>query len=818
MIDPLTTAAQYVAAGLSVLPVAIDGTKRPDPIVKEWATYKKRKPTDVELVHWFTIPKGIGIIGGEVSGNLEILDIETPEAVEQWGALIMASEAGRSLLESLPRVATPSGGMHVYYRCSKIQGNQKLARTRLPDGKIKTVIETRGEGGYVIAPGSPPGCHESGKPYELVSLVPLTKIPAIGPDERDILLGAARAMDTIPHDALPSRPERVVEFIGPSVAEHYNNNYTWAELLQPNGWTYLKTDSKGVEHWQCAHSHNAGNCATIRTYEGGREVLHVFCTSAAGFSNEKSYSKFQAYAILEHMGDMKAAAVALRTLWGWKRKAPQPKEPAELTPVRQEARVNLLNMLGRFYNTDRSNAARLSYYYGDNIRYVPTRGWVTWGLGKWHDDHAGEVVELMKGLPERILEEASSISATGVLEAVGGDDVVNVRKELFKHAVYSASTKALKACEFQARSHPDLMVPQDKFDVNPRELNLINGVLDLETGLLREARPTDYFFRQANVYYDADAECPQFKEFLRTIFVGDDELIAYLQRALGYSLSGAVTEQCLFFCYGDGANGKSTLLDLIYHMLGDYSRSCPQHTFSDDKRTEQTNDLARLPGVRFLRSNEVKQDSRMDENLIKKVTGGDVITARLLNKEFFDFVPQFKIWIDGNHKPVIKGLDHGIWRRIHLIPFRAKFTDALKDPLMPEKLRAEIPGIFNWCVNGYQYWSAQGLMPPEEVKKATKEYRDDMDTLGEFMKEHTLRITGATTLSTTLYQAYCKWSADTGHGIMSQTRFGRQLTERGIRKTTGTSGPNKDRAIYHDIALRGRDEQFDNHWQRGQSA
>lgn len=819
MLDPLTTAAEYVAAGLSVLPIRIDGTKRPDGVlppdpktgIHEWAPYKHRLPSDSEIVTWFTHPKGIGIIGGAISGSLEVLDIETAEAVEQWGALIMSSETGRSLLQRLPRVSTPGGGMHVYYRCERIQGNQKLARTELPDGKIKTVIETRGEGGYVVAPGSPPSCHESGRPYELLS-GKLTAIPVIGPDERALLLDCARALDTLPKDHLPAREERVVEFTGVSVAEHYNHNTTWAELLQPNGWKYLKTHRNGTEEWQCPHSHDAGNCATIRTYEGAREVFHVFCTNQHGFSAEKSYSKFQAYAILEHMGDQKHAAQSLRTLWGWKkRKPPEPKEPVAMTPVKQQAQLDLLATLGRFYNTDRSNAQRLCFYYGDNIRYVPTRGWVIWDLGKWHDDQAGQSVELMKQLPERILEEASSVSASGVLTSVGGDDVVNVRKELFKHAVYSASTRAIRATEFQARSHPDLMVPQGNFDTNPREINLINGVLNLETGVLRQARPTDYFFRQANVFYDAEAECPNFKDFLRQIFIMPDshlpneELIAYVQRALGYSLSGQISDQCLFFCYGDGANGKSTLLDLIYHILGDYSRSCPQHTFADDKRTEQTNDLARLPGVRFLRSNEVKQDSRMDENLIKKVTGGDVITARLLNKEFFDFVPQFKIWIDGNHKPTIRGLDHGIWRRIQLVPFLAKFEGKAIDHDLPEKLRQEIPGIFNWMVNGYQYWSAQGLMAPETVKKATKEYQQDMDGFGEFVKEHVIVAQGITTLASVLYQEYCKWSQDTGHGIMSQTRFGRTLSQRGYRKSTVQSGINKDRTVYHHIALRGRE-------------
>lgn len=818
MTDILAIAASLVAAGISVIPVSMDGTKRPAfaSLPKDadgnatWAPFKSRLATDPELVAWFAKPKGIGIVAGKVSGSLEILDIESESAAADWARHVIATPIGEELLHRLPRVVTPSGGWHIYYRCSEIEGNQKLARTLLPDNKIQTVIETRGEGGYVIAPGSPPKCHELAKPYVLVDEnCPITKVPRITPDERDLLLTAARALDTVPDDSpqLPRpRDQRVVQYEGASVIDTYNATAHWVDILQPAGWKFLKSNrSTGTEYWQCPHSDDHGNCATIRTYTGGRELLYIFCTSAHGFQPEKGHNKFQAYAVINHNGNQSLAARHLRKEWGWKGKKP-PVDLKPLTDVVIEDRSQMLRSLGKLFNTDAANAKRLAFYNSERFLYSPEQGWLVWRDNHWVLDEAHEVWEAIVQLGDRILEEMAM--AETLLDPGTGDDVINVRKELFKLARHVQALGGSKGCEFHARH--EMLANLSEFDTKHHELTCINGILDLESGKLREATPEDLIMRMANVEYDPNAECPRFKQFLQEIFAGDQDLIDYMQRALGYSLSGNVSEQALFFCYGHGQNGKSTLLDTYLHMLGTYAKVTRPSTLIDkgNNAPSVTNDIARLAGVRFTRTNELSENARLDEDLVKQFTSGEAarVTARFLNKEFFEFTPRFKLWFDSNHKPVIKGSDWGIWRRLHLIPFAVEIKE--KDLTLPQKLRDELPGILTWCVNGYQWWRTEGLKPPSSVVAATQAFRAESDLIGAFLADCTDRTAGEPPTmvpSMWLYNCYKDWCLANGTPAQSMTRFGRYLTER-AKLTKGIAGsqPYRDLTVYHKIQLKER--------------
>jgi hypothetical protein len=300
----LDAARAYAAAGLSVIPVMANGTKRP--AVKHWSPYQERRPTDNELARWFADGRlGVAVVGGRVSGGLEVLDFETADAFRVWSRVV--AELLPGLLERLPRVRTPSGGAHVYYRLDASAGNTKLAR----DSAGETLIETRGEGGYVLAPGCPPACHETGGVYELVSDIGLDAVPKLSPDWREVLHDAARSLNEhvkpgLTWDAPPA------EGNGHRPGDDFNRRADWEEILKPYGWvpvrrlgsvTFWRRPGKDGSCW----SATTGHCKNER----GEDLLYVFSSSASPFEPERCYSRFAAYALLNHSGDYKAAARAL---------------------------------------------------------------------------------------------------------------------------------------------------------------------------------------------------------------------------------------------------------------------------------------------------------------------------------------------------------------------------------------------------------------------------------------------------------------------------------------------------------------------------
>ncbi len=269
---------------------------------------------------------------------------------------------------------------------------------------------------------------------------------------------------------------------------------------------------------------------------------------------------------------------------------------------------------------------------------------------------------------------------------------------------------------------------------------------------------------------------------------GDAELVTFLQRAAGYSLTGSTREQCLFVLYGTGANGKSSLLDTLRLLLGDYAQQTESKTFTEKKQDSISNDIARLKGARLVAASETESGGRLAESLVKQMTGGEPLTARFLHQEFFEFRPEFKVWLGTNHKPVIKGSDNAIWRRIRLIPFDVTIPPAERDKDLLFKLREELPGILAWAVRGCADWLRNGLSEPESVMSATSAYRDEMDVLGPFFSEccHFTHI--AKTSASELYRAYGGWVERFGEKPMSQRSFGMSLSERGLSRSKNSAG------------------------------
>lgn len=421
--------------------------------------------------------------------------------------------------------------------------------------------------------------------------------------------------------------------------------------------------------------------------------------------------------------------------------------------------------------TDMGNAKRLVAHHGQDLRYCYLwEKWLVWGGICWQQDVSGAVERRAKQTSIAIYQEAATASE---------DDQ---RKNTAKHAMRSENASRIEAMIKLSRSESGIPIQPDDLDADPWLLNVQNGTLDLRTGTIRSHRRQDLITKLAPVEYSPSAPCPQWEAFLQRIMGGQDELIRFLQRALGYALTGSIVEQALFILYGTGANGKSTLLEVIRSLLGDYAQQADFTAFLMHDREGPRNDLAALKGARFVSASEVGRGRHLDEVVVKQLTGGDMIKARFLYQEAFEFRPQFKLFLATNHKPIIRGTENAIWRRPRLIPFTVTIPEAEQDKYLLDKLRTELPGILCWAVEGCLLWQKHGLDTPAVVRSATTAYRDEMDLLGEFFNDCCIISDQAETASKTLYEEYERWCQKNGERPLGKNAFGTRLAERGFGK------------------------------------
>lgn len=430
-----------------------------------------------------------------------------------------------------------------------------------------------------------------------------------------------------------------------------------------------------------------------------------------------------------------------------------------------------------FNLTDLGNARRFIAQHGQDIRYCYAWGkWLLWNGTRWIKDDTGGIYRKAKETVARIYSEAAN--ATDSEE----------RKALGKHAARSESEARIKAMVSLTESEHGVPVIPSELDGDPWLLNCLSGTVSLRTGELLPHRREDLITKLVPVTFDMEADCPTWISFLHSIFHDNNNLITFIQKALGYALTGDTREQVIFFFYGAGANGKSTLIDVILSLLGDYALQTPTETLMLTDRGSISNDIARLKGSRFVSAVEAGEGRRMAEVLVKQLTGGDTISARFLHQEFFDFKPTCKIFLATNHRPVIKGTDHGIWRRIRLIPFTVTIPEEEQDKNLLDKLKAELPGILAWVARGCMGWQELGLGMPEEVKAATEGYRAEMDVVAGFIEECCHIAPYASVQASAIYETYRKWCIENGEDAQNQRKFGSALTERGFKRERGTGG------------------------------
>ena len=422
---------------------------------------------------------------------------------------------------------------------------------------------------------------------------------------------------------------------------------------------------------------------------------------------------------------------------------------------------------------DTGNAQRFDDLFGDKVRYCYTdKRWLWYDGRKWCTDMTGAV----KRLADKAV--ACMSAELKVYEQTDADEGTDMAKAFEKHMKSSRSNKSKNAMLNEVMHHVPILPSQ--LDRYKAALNTPGGVIDLKSGALAPHDPKNYFTKITAVEYSENADCPRWTAFLDDIFGGDKDLIRYVQKAVGYSLTGATSEQCAFFLYGTGRNGKSTFLDIIRDIFGDYAANIQPETIMvrSNQSTAINSDIARLKGARLVTSVEPNEGVRINEGLLKQLTGDDTVTARKLYGDEFEFKPEFKLWMATNHKPVIRGTDTGIWRRIHMIPFTVQIPEEKIDRRLKYKLSAELTGIFRWAVEGCLLWQKEGLKMPRAVLEEVREYRREMDVISAFVEDKCTVGKGLSVKSSQLFAAYLNWAEQNNEYRMSSTKFGMELAKR----------------------------------------
>ncbi len=439
--------------------------------------------------------------------------------------------------------------------------------------------------------------------------------------------------------------------------------------------------------------------------------------------------------------------------------------------------------------TEHGNMNRLFDAYGDVLRYVhDAKKWIIWDGAAWQWDDGSGVRSLAAGLSARIYSE--------------GAGYINDAEHFGKWARKSQDMRTINAAvamlsDFAPVRLPLAFIDADHFTIG---FNQARQVIDLRNGSVRAAKPADYITKSLNADIIGNAaKAVRWVQFLEQVFNGDQELIDWMQRFCGYLLTGSTREQIFLFCFGHGANGKSVFIEVLKHVIADYSRAIASETLSESKRQAggATPDLAALIGARLVLCSETEDNTALAESLVKSLVSGDSMAVRQLYAAPVQFTPNFKLIMAGNHKPIVRGNDNGIWRRVRLVPFNRTFKPDERDPHLLDKLRAETPHILAWLVAGCINWQRQELADtPTTIRQATDAYQVDQDLTGTWLAECTSSSAHGETSSGDLYSNYSAWSIRNGLRPASTIALGRRLSERGlvVRQSSG-------KRFWHGVVL-----------------
>jgi putative DNA primase/helicase len=455
--------------------------------------------------------------------------------------------------------------------------------------------------------------------------------------------------------------------------------------------------------------------------------------------------------------------------------------------------------------SDVSNGQRYAHYFERDVRHVPGVGWLTWGSGgPWRRDGERPGVSargLAHTLGSWIARDEIPGLARWIAEARDDKDELarreKIQAERIRWAAKSEQSQRVDAMMREAQVY--LAERGEMLDADPMLLACRNGVVELTTGMFRQHRRSDMLTLTAGCDYDPHAACPQWERFIDEIFARDAALIEWVQRLLGYCLSGRRDEHILPICWGSGANGKSTMLDTLTAMLGDYAGAAAPGLLVE-RHHEHPTGLADLQGRRFVVTSESGEGGRLAEDIVKRLTGGDRIKARKMHQDFFEFSPSHQIFLATNHKPRVAGGDYGIWRRLRLIPFVVQFSGASADTGLKRALGDELPGILQWCLTGWRAYLERGLRDePPAVRAATDEYRDSEDVVRRFVAERCGVGTQESVRASELYECYRAWCEAGGERPLSRARMSERLEQAGYRRVRSNG------TVWHGVSVRAPD-------------
>jgi len=755
-----------LSSGYSVTPISQaildgwqDGSKN---YTYKWRTYQaEAMPQDVAAKEFAGVP-GMATICGSASGNLLVIDIDVPSYYELFLDLLRKNWPRLSF----PAVVrTPSGGYHLYIRMKggEVPPNQKLAHDVDGDsGEIQIAIETRGQGGLVYAPPTPG--------YEWLS-GGLDKVPVWDAERVAQILTMARTLDMAPERTVPEamphdKPRKAGE--GDRPGDVANTELVWRDLLERDGWLHIY-DHGGRGYYRRPGKDGKQVGGVTGLGRGGQDLLYVFSTNAP--VPEGLHSKFHYIAITKHGGDYGAATKALAEQLGVIRFRPE-----VVATVEAAVQVEVMpKEPATFALTDIGNAERMWAWLGRDLRWVPEwKQFVIWDGKRWNLEVGGgeRAIWMAVETVRRMYADASELPRA--------ED----RGALAKWAIKCESRSRIANMVELIKSVPGCAVASGVFDTQLNLLNAANGTINLTTGELLPWNREDYMTIVMDTEYEPGYGSDLYYNTAVEVFDGDMAMVNYFFTALGYSLCGTLNEQCLFFLYGSGSNGKSIMLNAAMKALGPYAGVLSSEVVFDKRGMghKDTTGLAQARGKRIISVTETSEGAKWSEDWVKgALDKRDRVTVRQLYKDEYSYEQTWVLWVRGNHKPVVRGNDDGIWRRMRLIPFERTFEGSQIDKQLADKMDKEASGILGLMVHGYRHYVEHGLVTPDKVSSATDEYREDMDTLGAFLNECTTDCNSCSPLlASDLYNVYQRWCSVNGQNYVmpNRTMIGR-LRERG---------------------------------------
>lgn len=758
-----------------------DATRDPDLIRSWWSRW---------------VDANIGIATGEPSG-VSVIDVDLGKGGEESLDALIAAHGGDFL--NTYTVQTGSGGVHLFYK--NVPGLGCSAGTLAPG------IDVRAEGGYVVAA---PSVHASGNRYSVVSKLPLASAPSwletlaqTKPAKRECNGGAEggepraeRAADqTI--EEVKRRLERIQNpekrellakvFSGEAFAPAGSRDQTLQRIA--SSIAYVAPDRDPVE---LAEGLLGPSLATFEPDDAGKYTQADRVAWAAEKISRAQEDARRDRSVREGQDIGLKRALLARRQDRLREAKTAGQDTGDAQSDVDDAQADLDHALASkdYPRNDTGNAQRFVDEHGDSIRYVYAwDGWIVWDGSYWRPDEDGQVARLVTATVEKMLRAAADLPS----------DESGYRAKAVSWALTSGNHQKKVAIELEARSL--VAIQPTELDQDPWLLSVANGTIDLRAGTLRAHDRNDKLTKLVPIAFDPTAQCPLWDGFMRTIFPSQG-LRDFVQRAVGYSLTGSIREQCMFLLIGDGSNGKSTFIETIRQTVGRHGFAAAMSAFIAKSGDEGiNNDIRALDGFRFVTAAETQRGRALAEEKIKQITGGDVVNARALYKEGVEFTAICKLWLSSNHKPKIRGTDEGIWRRLRVVPFVHQFVGTAKDPDFPEKLKAELPGILRWAIEGLIAWQASGLGTCAEVSQAVASYRAEMDPIGPFVEDDCILDPAQSETGMRLYGSYKQWCADASVHPITEPDFRARLEALGLEKFKKTIA-SKDRAAYKGIGLR----------------